>query len=314
MSVDETLQLSLLDSLYDAVYLVDRNRRITFWNRAAERLTGYSREEVLGRHCFDNLLRHVDEEGTLLCHGLCPLASTLHDGESRSREIFLHHKEGHRIPVSVRVAPLRDEEGTVTGAIEIFSDNSMKEQMAERLRDLERLALLDPLTGLPNRRYVQMQLVSKMDELRRYEWPFGILLLDLDNFKRLNDTRGHVFGDRALCAVAKTLAANSRIFDVVGRWGGDEFVAILTNVTAERLAHVADRLRALVESSRLGTELVGVTVSIGTALADAEDSVESLFHKADLMLYSAKRGAGRAVPAGGDSAEVPEGHEGQEQG
>ena len=96
----------LLDNLYEGVYYVDRQRRITFWNKAAETITGYSRREVLGHKCFQNLLKHVDDQGVSLCLSACPLAQTIQDGQPRSTSVYLHHKDGHRLPVAVRVAPL----------------------------------------------------------------------------------------------------------------------------------------------------------------------------------------------------------------
>jgi PAS domain S-box-containing protein len=116
----------LLDNLYDGVYFVDRDRRITYWNRAAEELTGFSADEVVGRCCFDNLLNHTDHCGEQLCHGRCPLHFTIEDGVSREADVFLCHKQGHRVSVSVRAAPIYDDQGCIVGAIEIFSDNTAK--------------------------------------------------------------------------------------------------------------------------------------------------------------------------------------------
>jgi PAS domain S-box-containing protein len=127
----------LLDNLYDGVYFVDRDRRITYWNRAAEKLTGFSADEVVGRSCFDNILNHVDACGTDLCHGRCPLSFTMEDGCSREADVFLRHKRGHRVSVSVRATPISDDQGRIVGAIEIFSDNSAKLSAQENSVRLE---------------------------------------------------------------------------------------------------------------------------------------------------------------------------------
>src|SRR5215471_8894879 len=92
----------LLDHLYDAIYFVDPSRRITYWNEAAELLTGYSAQEAVGRPCSDNLLVHVNETGCALCTTACPLSDTLADGKRREADVYLRHKAGHRVPVSVR--------------------------------------------------------------------------------------------------------------------------------------------------------------------------------------------------------------------
>ena len=220
MPEDDTPYKSCLDNLYDGVYFLDPNRKITYWNKAAERLTGYRADEVLGTCCKDNVLMHVDAGGICLCDRSCPAAETLADGQLRQADVFLHHKDGHRIPVSVRVAPIHGTNNEIMGAIQIFSDDSPKAAMAQRIEELRKLALYDPLTGLGNRRYGEMFLQTRFEEMRRYDWPFGIFFIDIDHFKRVNDVHGHDVGDKVLAMVAKTLAANVRSFDVVTRWGG----------------------------------------------------------------------------------------------
>ena len=106
----------LLDSLHDGVYFVNTERTIQYWNKGAELLTGYLASEVVGRSCYDNILAHVNEQGCGLCMNRCPLAATIADGVRRESEIYLRHKLGHRVPISVRVAPISNEEGRVVGA------------------------------------------------------------------------------------------------------------------------------------------------------------------------------------------------------
>jgi len=210
----------MLDSLHDGLYFVDRGRRITYWNKAAERITGFKREEVVGRHCADNILIHVDGDGHGLCKGMCPLAATIKDGTPHEAELFLHHKEGHRVPVWVRVTTLEDDEGNIVGGIELFSDRSPQEALRSKITELEKLALLDPLTRLPNRRQLISELAAQFAMLGRSRIPFGVLFFDIDHFKRFNDEHGHHIGDLALQTVAKTLSACVRPFDTIGRWGG----------------------------------------------------------------------------------------------
>ena len=284
-----TLPASLLDQLYDGVYFVDRGRRITYWNKAAERLTGYAAQEVIGKRCADGVMVHVDGEGSRLCEKGCPLAATLEDGRVREADLFLRHKTGHRMPVALRVAPLRDEGGEIVGAVEIFNDSSGKIDL-QHLARLEKEALLDPLTGLANRRSLQRHLEGRMEELKRYGLGFGVLFIDIDRFKQINDTHGHAVGDRVLQMIARTLSVNLRPFDEVGRWGGEEFVAVVANVDSHALSLVAERLRMLTEASALDTEAgrVRATVSIGAVLATAEESVELILERADQLMYQSK--------------------------
>jgi len=134
----------VLANLLDGVYVVDTQRRISFWNQGAEKITGFSAAEVLGRACSDNILVHVTGQGARLCLGGCPLAQTLADGAPRQLDAYLHHKAGHMVPVRIQVEPVRNRSGEVVAAVETFSDNSEKIALLERIAELEQTALLDP--------------------------------------------------------------------------------------------------------------------------------------------------------------------------
>src|ERR1039458_4181770 len=235
----------LLDGIFDGVYFVDVERKITYWNRGAERLTGYSASEALGRHCYDNFLVHVDETGRALCINGCPLASTIGDGQAREAEIFLRHKRGHRVPVYVRIAPITNQSGQIVGAVEIFSEVAPKKEVERRLHELERMAFLDSLTSLPNRRYTELKVKQALEEFQQFGKSFGLLMLDIDHFKQVNDLHGHDAGDAALKVVSATLLKSMREHDLVGRWGGEEFLVVLSNVNADMLTDLAGRCRVL---------------------------------------------------------------------
>jgi PAS domain S-box-containing protein len=246
VSDDGRFLKSILDNLHDGVYFVNRNREILFWNASAERLTGYKAAEVVGKCCHDNIMRHVNAEGAQLCHGSCPLSETLADGCDRAAEVFFHHKDGHRVPTCVRVCPIRDPDRNIVGAVEAFNDNSDSIAALQKVEELQQLALLDPLTRVANRRYIEGALETHLGEMARYGWGFGVLFVDLDDFKRVNDTYGHSVGDSALRMVARTLRHNARSFDLVGRWGGDEFIVVVSNVNEEQLRRLAQRFGRLV--------------------------------------------------------------------
>lgn len=289
-TVDNEFYRNLLDNLYDGVYFVDFERKITYWNKSAERITGYKSSELIGKHCWDNILIHIDDHGNNLCKRSCPLEETIADGHPRETEAYLHHKDGHRVPVLIRTAPIRNPAGTVVGAIEIFSDNSSKIAFLHRIEELQRMAILDHLTGLTNRRYIEMSLEARLSEMHRYGWPFGVLFIDIDNFKRINDVYGHDTGDEVLKMVARTFINNSRPFDTVGRWGGEEFVAIILNVSEDLLYSIANRLRILVEQSSLSADSdnIRVTISVGATFAQQTDTVETLLKRADQLMYQSK--------------------------
>jgi diguanylate cyclase (GGDEF)-like protein/PAS domain S-box-containing protein len=292
MKLDKESYARIIDNLYDGLYFVDRDRIITYWNKAAERVSGFTADEVVGRSCSDNILTHVDGEGRSLCFGMCPLAATIEDKTSRSAEVYMHHKDGHRIPISVRVSPLTDAKGVVIGGIELFTDISNQTTNALRIKELEKLALLDHLTRIANRNYIEKEIQIRFEEKKRFDIPFGILFMDIDHFKRFNDTYGHDVGDEVLKFMANTFVANSRPFDLYGRWGGEEFVGVIRNVTRDELENVGNRLKLLIEKSYIVHEnkKVHVTISLGATLVKENDTISSIIKRADTLMYKSKTG------------------------
>ncbi|MFZ3265450.1 MAG: sensor domain-containing diguanylate cyclase [Terriglobales bacterium] len=282
----------VLDHVSDGVYFVDLERRIFYWNESAFRLTGYGAQEMLGQSC-DEFLCHVDAAGKRLCQDGCPLTASLRDGGMHETQVFLRHKQGRRIPVAVRVLPIRAADNSIVGAVEIFSDETAHHAARREAEQLERLAFLDQLTHLPNRRYLEMSLRTALREYHVHKDGFGLLVIDLDRFKAINDGFGHATGDRALRQVAKTLVGALRTTDIVGRWGGDEFLAVVRHVDAEILKTLAERCCVLVAqtSFRNGDGRgLSTSVSIGGSLVTPKDTFETLTRRADDLMYQSKAG------------------------
>lgn len=123
---DPQIQL-LLDTIFDAIYIVDINRNIKFWNKAAESITGYSKDEVMGKKCADNILNHIDDTGKLLCTSHCPLVSAMTNDINVTEKVYPQHKNKTRFPTNTKIAPIKDENNVVVGAIEVFRDISQDE-------------------------------------------------------------------------------------------------------------------------------------------------------------------------------------------
>jgi len=292
---------SILDNLFDGLYIIDKNKEIIYWNKSAEDITGYSKKEVLGKQYCCNVLRHIDTEGNSLCNGACPLDETLRDGQEREVSAFLLHKDGYRTPVSVRVMPLIDKRSIIVGAVEIFSNNGAREQFSMEIQELSNLAMVDTLTGLRNRRFAEKNFISKLYEVHNGGSPFGVLFFDIDHFKRVNDDYGHDVGDKVLQSISKTLLHGLRASDVLIRWGGEEFIGILSgNFSEEKLKRVANKLRILVEKSYIPTDdgVLFITASVGGTLALPSDSTESIVKRVDKLMYQSKANGRNCVTIG----------------
>ncbi len=280
---------NILDSIADGIYFIDADRRITYWNKGAERITGYMSEEVVGMHCRDNILVHTNETGDSLCKSdLCPAYKTIATGQTiEVDKVYLHHKDGSRIPVSVRTSASHDEGSKITGAVEIFRENFSRTEMEKEFERLKELALVDQLTNIGNRRYGEIQLDACFNQLKRYDWSFGVLFLDIDSFKSINDNYGHGTGDNVLQMVAQTIQVNTRSFDKVVRWGCEEFLIILLNIDEAELKRSAERLKVLVSKAFLtvNKHQISVTVSIGATLCKLDDTQQTLVRRADNLMY-----------------------------
>jgi diguanylate cyclase (GGDEF)-like protein/PAS domain S-box-containing protein len=292
----------VVESIAEGVYFLDLEGRIAFWSKGAERITGYSKEEAIGTLCSDSLLRHIDDKGRELCIDGCPMLAAMEDCQPMEAEVFLHHKDGHRVPIIVHASPILGKAGKAIGAIEIFSDRSERSSLLAALETLKKEVLTDPLTGLGNRRFAEMSAESAIKGLETEGTSFGFLMLDLDHFKNVNDEYGHTIGDRVLRMIAWTLANAVRRNDAAARWGGEEFVVICPRVGATVLEEVAERARVLIAHSWIGLDdgrRVSPTVSIGGALARRGESLEALVARADERMYSCKD-AGRNCVSVGD--------------
>lgn len=280
-----------MSSLDSGVYFVDPRRKITFWNKAAELLTGYSSERAIGSSCSENLLRHITADGVELCLHGCPLAGTIQDGKVRQTQVYMHHRDGHRLPITVWAAPLTDESGATIGAIEMFSDQGDRTVLLKELEKLRHEVLTDPLTGLGNRRFLHIITETRMEAVEKGSDDFGLIMADIDHFKKVNDVHGHNVGDRVLKMVAATLGSAVRPLDAAARWGGEEFILICPNAASGSLAEIAERLRMMVEHSWIELEdkaILSVTISLGATRARKGDSLESIVARADACLYEAK--------------------------
>ena len=156
------------------------------------------------------------------------------------------------------------------------------------------MALLDNLTQLANRNYIEREIQGRFEEKRRLKVPFGILFIDIDHFKDFNDRYGHDVGDEVLKFVANAFNANSRPFDLYGRWGGEEFIGVIRNINRDDLEKLGNRLRILIADAYIlqAGERLSVTISIGATLVENDDTMDSIIKRADALLYASKA-AGR---------------------
>ncbi|MGD0225078.1 MAG: diguanylate cyclase [Terriglobia bacterium] len=287
-----------LESLQSGVCIVDRDRKICFWNDGAERITGYLRQDVLGHFCGEILLVKFHENKTLPCENSCPLVDAMRDGKARESRVYLHHKSGYAVPVSLRAVPIRDAHGHVIGVVENFVERPF---VSSRRRAGTELAVgrgLDAVTQLPDFPYTESHLLERLKFATEHLIPFGVLCIQLDQMDDLTATHGLEAAEAILNVVAHTLRNGLDPLDFLGRWSEDQFLAIVANCSEGDLLTTAERLKRLAQSSEIvwwGDQL-SVTVSVGgTPLGPVGDLVPLLARTGKALQQAIAKGGNFAV-------------------
>ena len=279
----------LLEQVSDGCSVLNQDKIFVFWNKAAEDLTGFKKEEILNKSCQMEPPLYTDAEGKSLCAENCLCEQTIKDKQPKILDVFVRHRTGYMIPVKLRIFPVINSDGQATGVVKIFTNSSPAITIPLRVPELEKMQLLDIDTGIPNQLYMEMYLKNKIDEYHKFNLPLGLIYTDIDNFNKLQERFGRFNAAKLVRMVARTLYKNIRYFDVVARWDNEEFLICLLNIDENRLDIVANKLRLLVAESYITIEtgLLNSTVSMGATLVQRFDSVESLVKRAEqLMLHS----------------------------
>lgn len=285
----------LLNSVGQGIYGTDRNGACTFVNPTALDMLGYEKGEMLGQETHRMFhYHHID--GSPYPEEDCPVDQTRRDGIRREVEDAFVRKTGEVFPVHLSVTPMH-ENGQIVGVAVVFQDIARRKAMEQ---ELTRLATTDPLTGVANRRRFLEQTEMELARMKRYGKPAALLMLDIDHFKRVNDTYGHAVGDALLQHLATLARVHLRHVDLFGRLGGEEFGVLLPDTGRAGARQFADRFRRYVADSPFESDkgAISLTISIGVAQFEADDvASDSILARADAALYRAKEGGRNRVEA-----------------
>jgi len=279
---DLSLARKVIEASLDGIMIVDADNRVEFVNPAFTHMTGYEQEEIIGQN--PRILNSGRHDETFYKH----MYETLARQDYWQGEIWNRRKNGEIFPEWLTINVIRDEDGDVSQYAAIFSDITERKKTEERIKNL---AYFDVLTGLPNRRLLTDRLQVAIASAHRHGQQLAIMFLDLDLFKRINDSLGHGVGDQVLIETAARISHCIREGDTVARLGGDEFTILLPEIEhLEDAAKLAERLITQVKQPfMIDDHELYVTTSIGIAVyPDDGDSVETLIKNADTAMYRAK--------------------------
>jgi diguanylate cyclase (GGDEF)-like protein/PAS domain S-box-containing protein len=287
----------VLECLPTGVYVVDREGKITFWNAGAERITGYLKQEVMGRLCSDGFLEHSDTENNALTGNMVPLLATIREGRAMVREASLKGKSGHSIPVRLQTIPLRNDHGNILGAVEVFDAASSSSPENRRQSKLSAAGCLDTLTGVLNHAMIQAHLKEQLSLFIVYPVPFVVLCIAIDDLPKLRERFGQAAVDAALRVIAQTLENGLRPTDHIGRWLEQEFVVILTECGEAEVMKVGERLRKMALHAEVAFwgDKLHVTVSVGATTACDRDTVGTIMSRAEGALGESGQNGGNRV-------------------
>lgn len=299
----------ILVSAGEGICGVDLEGKVVFVNPAARQMFGWDEDEGIGLDLHSQT-HHHKADGSIYPRSDCPIFKTLNDGQRRQVKDNLYwRKDGTPFPVEFTVAAM-EQDGKISGAVNVFRDITARKKLEERIMHM---AMFDELTGLPNRSFLSdaLRRIAALT-VRRHE-EAGILYVDLDGFKCINDRMGHAAGDLVLREVAARLGAGVRAEDVVARLGGDEFLVVTQTGSENAREHCIALAQRLIDAVSQPIFLPGgmaeVGASVGIAIfSERESSIERCIQKADAAMYQAKK-AGKGSYALADPAEespVPE--------
>ncbi len=280
----------LLDAAGEGIYGVDVDGNITFINPSALAMLGLMENEAMGQNSHE-LFHDRRLDGKDYPVSECPLHQTLVDGQRREIDEVFIRRNGEPFFVHLVATPVVDD-GHRVGAEVVFLDISARKAMEA---ELTRLATTDVLTGVANRRYFMVQAETELARVQRFGEAAVVMMLDLDHFKKVNDTYGHAVGDAVLVTFAGIMRGGVRKVDYLGRLGGEEFAILLPGISLEDAGRLAERLgkATAIQTVTAGGHAISVTVSIGIAQMQATDgSPDQALARADAALYRAKA-AGR---------------------
>ncbi|MDE2584825.1 MAG: PAS domain S-box protein, partial [Betaproteobacteria bacterium] len=291
VALEESLLISqsVFDAAAEGIMVTGPDNHILRVNPAFSRITGYSAAEALGQPPSILASGHHGKEFYQTMY------QSLEEKGDWEGEVTNRHKDGSLFVERLKISSVRNKDGALLRYVALLSDITVKKRQEE---DIWRQAHYDPLTQLPNRTLFLDRLSQALVQAHRRDSRVGVLFIDLDKFKPVNDTYGHQVGDELLRQVAHRIRSNTRDEDTVARLGGDEFVVLLPTIQGEAdCLKVADKiLESLIYPFRLGEVIAEISASIGIALSPQDGtSAEVLVKKADAAMYQAKAGGRRTI-------------------
>ncbi len=290
----------LIDSMHDGVLFVDSQAKILLWNQGAQRLTGVGGDAVLGRQFTPELLDLCNHGGKRLHGAACPVAQALVMSAQQRHRMQVKGRHGEHVAIDLHCIPVYSARGALLGATVLLQDAQPEVSLEEKCQSLHTKASKDPMTRLANRAEFDRMQAMFIDAHNQAKLPCSLIMIDIDHFKRINDTYGHQAGDEAIIQMAKLMKRLCREGDLVARYGGEEFAVLCADCNLVDAARRAEQIRRhLSETPHAMLGNRRLTASFGVAQLQSGDSPDTLLRRADRALLMAKeQGRNQVVQLG----------------
>lgn len=289
-----TFTSHLLNYLDQGVFFINIEKNLVYWNKSAETLLGYQSAELSNHKCCQ-LTTHIGLNGESLCSEHCPITKAIQEGQPQEEDMFIVHKDGHTILAKVTTVPVYNKVGQLVGVIELISNNALKGIGQEKIKALTKAAFMDSTSELFSKQYIETRLQTMFKESPEKRESFGILYINIVGFRAINEMYGASRADRILKSVAKILSSGITHPTIIGRWHGASFIVILDTAKKSLMLLLADKLKKLISetSLQIGDQNVEITVSIGHAISQSNDSIDYLIERAtkDSLVENVKEAA-----------------------
>jgi diguanylate cyclase (GGDEF)-like protein/PAS domain S-box-containing protein len=280
-----------------SIVITDINGRIEYVNLKFTAVTGFTFDEVYGKISPNTF---GSSKMPLEIHS--EHWQSVRSGKEWHGEMLNHRKDGTSYWEAISISPITDTNGVITHFVAVSEDITARKDVEEKIQrlnaGLEQLAMTDYLTNLYNRRYFMQRGTEEFKRARRNNHPLSLLMMDIDHFKKVNDTYGHEAGDMTLQQIAGVLKSSVREIDILGRLGGEEFAVLLPSTSLNEAVILAGRVRQNIADTSVETSggSLTITISVGAAvITDEMSGIDDLLRNADLSMYLAKQQGGNRV-------------------
>jgi diguanylate cyclase (GGDEF)-like protein/PAS domain S-box-containing protein len=280
--------------MHEGVYIANKDHVITFWNDAAEKITGYSKKEIIGYKCDEAPIKHFNERGEFLSDNGCHIIETIKNQKNVNLNVYIGHKDGEKVPVSIRTVPVYGKSQEIEGALEVFADISRDFKTIKSLEQSRGKNFIDPVTYCANKEFAELEMYKRFNEWKTVSIPFALCIININNLFDIREKYGEEIMKKVIAMTSRSAISALSPIDYLCRWSHSQLIAIIPNVDEYNTKKMCERLKMLIENSWIdlnkNARLESDTAIGCSLIQDNENIIDLLFRAEKATTESIKRG------------------------